>query len=98
MSAETTAETGKKFVVSVPRIVANVVHMVLLAAAMRDLRQRPAEEINGNKRMWYGIVFIQLIGPIAYFAVGRKREAAALPALESVADVADTARLAQAEA
>lgn len=50
-----------------------ILQVALLIAALRDLRQRPAEAINGNKRLWTAVVFINFIGPIAYFVFGRKR-------------------------
>jgi hypothetical protein len=50
-----------------------LVQMVLLFAALRDLRRRPEEAINGSKRLWRAAVFINLIGPIAYFWKGRRR-------------------------
>lgn len=50
-----------------------VLHMVLLTAAMLDLRRRTPEQLNGNKKLWSAIVFIQLVGPISYFLFGRKR-------------------------
>lgn len=96
MSAETTNDSGKKFVASLPRIAVNLVHMALLTLAIRDLRQRTDDEINGNKRLWYGIVFIQLVGPIAYFTIGKKREPAVLPAPAPETEVVDTARLVEA--
>jgi Phospholipase_D-nuclease N-terminal len=49
-----------------------VVQMALLLAALRDLRRRPAEQINGSKRLWTAVVFINWIGPIAYFVKGRR--------------------------
>lgn len=45
----------------------------LLAAALADIRRRPAEAINGSKRMWVGLAFVNFVGPIAYFLFGRKR-------------------------
>ena len=53
--------------------VAGLVELVLLIAALRDLRRRPADEINGSKRMWFAISFVNIIGPLAYFRFGRKR-------------------------
>lgn len=44
----------------------------LLAAALWDLAHRSAEELRGDKRMWAALVFINWIGPLAYFTVGRK--------------------------
>ncbi len=52
---------------------AGILELVLLVAALRDLRRRPAEEINGSKRMWFAISFVNIIGPLAYFGFGRKR-------------------------
>jgi hypothetical protein len=53
--------------------VGGVIQVILLAAALWDLRRRPEEEINGNRRLWMGVVFINFVGPIAYFLFGRKR-------------------------
>ncbi len=46
----------------------------LLAAALADIRRRPPSAINGSKRLWVSLAFINWIGPIAYFVFGRKRE------------------------
>ena len=54
-----------------------VLQMALLGAALRDLRRRPAEEINGRKGVWAVAAFVNFIGPIAYFLYGRKVEPAA---------------------
>ena len=53
--------------------VAGIVELVLLIAALRDLRRRPADQINGSKRMWVAISFVNIIGPLSYFRFGRKR-------------------------
>lgn len=45
----------------------------LLAAALTDLRRRPQERVNGDKRLWTAVSFISFLGPLAYFAFGRKR-------------------------
>ena len=47
--------------------------MGLLAAALWDLAHRKPEEVRGDRRMWAGLVFINWIGPIAYFAIGRRK-------------------------
>jgi hypothetical protein len=57
------------------QIVVGLVQFGLLIAALRDLRKRPAEQIRGRKKAWYFIVFIEWIGPIAYFVYGRKKAA-----------------------
>jgi hypothetical protein len=51
--------------------------LALLITALIDIRRRPADAINGSKRLWTAVVFINGIGPIAYFVVGRKRPAPA---------------------
>ena len=54
-----------------------VLQLVLLITALIDIRRRPADAINGSKRLWTAVVFINGIGPVAYFVVGRKRPAPA---------------------
>jgi hypothetical protein len=48
--------------------------LTLLAAALWDMWRRPDEEINGPRRLWTLVVFINFIGPIAYFLFGRKND------------------------
>jgi hypothetical protein len=45
----------------------------LLAAALIDLRRRPARKVRGDKRLWTAVAFVNYVGPLAYFACGRKR-------------------------
>lgn len=54
-------------------IIAGVVQVALMSAALLDLRRRPSREIRGSKHLWKRAVFVNYIGPLAYFAVGRKR-------------------------
>jgi hypothetical protein len=54
--------------------VTGVVEVVLLAATLVDLKRRPADQIRGSKRMWTALAFINIIGPIAYFTFGRRRQ------------------------
>jgi len=54
-------------------VLLGALQLVLLAAALIDIRRRPAEAINGSKRLWTIIVFVNYIGPISYFLFGRKR-------------------------
>ncbi|NTU84984.1 MAG: PLDc_N domain-containing protein [Chloroflexales bacterium] len=49
------------------------VQLSLLVAALWDIRQRPAEQINGSKGLWTALSFVSFIGPLAYFVFGRKR-------------------------
>ena len=54
--------------------VAGVVEVALLAATLVDLKRRPADQIRGSKRMWTALAFINVIGPVAYFTLGRRRQ------------------------
>jgi hypothetical protein len=49
-----------------------VAQIGLLAAALWDLAHRKADEVRGPRAMWAALVFIDVIGPIAYFTIGRK--------------------------
>ncbi len=49
-----------------------VLEVALLIAALVDIRRRPADEINGSKRIWRYAAFINFIGPVAYFTFGRR--------------------------
>ena len=46
----------------------------LLAAELVDIHRRPVEEIRGRKWLWSVAALVNFtgIGPIAYFALGRK--------------------------
>jgi hypothetical protein len=54
-------------------VAATLVQLGLLVAALADLRRRAPDQINGPKRMWVGVAFVNFAGPLAYFAFGRKR-------------------------
>jgi hypothetical protein len=64
-------------------VVLATVQIGLLAAALWDLAHRSADEVRGDRRMWAGLVFINWIGPLAYFAIGRKGGAWRLPCCAS---------------
>jgi len=49
------------------------VQLLLLAAALLDLSRRSSEELRGGKRLWVPAVFVNFVGPITYFLLGRKR-------------------------
>ncbi|MBB3037156.1 PLDc N-terminal domain-containing protein [Hoyosella altamirensis] len=49
------------------------IQLSLAVSAWADLASRPAGEVNGSKAKWAGIIAINFVGPIAYFARGRKR-------------------------
>jgi hypothetical protein len=49
-----------------------LVQFILLGVALWDLRQRSGDRINGPKKLWSLVVFINYVGPIAYLVLGRK--------------------------
>ncbi|SDE05210.1 hypothetical protein [Rhodococcus tukisamuensis] len=57
----------------VPVIVVGVVQVALTAAALLDLRHRGPDEIRGSRKAWAAASFVNFVGPIAYFALGRRR-------------------------
>jgi hypothetical protein len=52
-----------------------IVNLALVILAVRDIRRRRADEINGNRKIWRLAAFAPPVGPIAYFLFGRKRGA-----------------------
>ena len=54
-------------------VVLGIVQVALLAIAQWDIHTRPEEEIRGNKWIWTAVAFVNFIGPITYFIVGRSR-------------------------
>ncbi len=57
-----------------PSVVQEIVQMTLLVAALTDFHRRPTEDIKGSKWVWSVVALANFmsIGPIAYFAFGRK--------------------------
>ena len=47
----------------------------LKIAALIDIQRRPADQIRGPKAFWRAAMVVNLLGPLSYFAVGRKRTA-----------------------
>ena len=45
----------------------------LKVAALIDIQRRPASEIRGPKALWRAAMVVNLLGPLSYFVVGRKR-------------------------
>jgi hypothetical protein len=45
---------------------------VLIAATERDIHQRPASAVRGPKLLWRVIATQNVIGPAAYFGIGRR--------------------------
>jgi hypothetical protein len=53
---------------------AGVLQLGLTLAALIDIRRRPARRIRGGKGVWIAASFVNFVGPIAYFAFGRRRQ------------------------
>jgi hypothetical protein len=52
-----------------------VVQLGLLAAAQSDLWRRDRSRVNGPRWLWALTCFVNFIGPLAYFAFGRRGSA-----------------------
>jgi hypothetical protein len=48
------------------------IQLSLAATAWVDLARRKPEEINGSKGRWAAIIAINWVGPVLYFARGRR--------------------------
>ena len=61
--------------------VLGLIQIVLLVAALVDIMRRGDEEVTGGKRWVWILValFVNMIGPIVYFLVGRKPKAVVDP-------------------
>ena len=46
--------------------------LALQLAALRDLRHRAPEQVNGPRWAWVCATFVNFVGPGAYFLVGRR--------------------------
>jgi hypothetical protein len=49
------------------------VQLILLVVALADLWRRPPGQVNGPKPLWLAISLVNFVGPLAYFAFGRRR-------------------------
>ena len=59
-------------------IAAAIAEAILKMAVLIDIRRRPVSQIRGSKRLWIiAAVFVNSagIGPLSYFALGRRRHA-----------------------
>jgi hypothetical protein len=48
------------------------VQVSLAVSAWADLAHRPKREVDGSKLRWAGIIAINFVGPLLYFAKGRR--------------------------
>jgi hypothetical protein len=53
-------------------VVGGALEVVMTLAALRDLASRRGDEVRGPKAAWVLAFVVQPIGPIAYFAAGRR--------------------------
>jgi len=56
-------------------VAAAAAEAALKIAALIDIQRRPATQIRGPKALWRAAMAVNLLGPVSYFAVGRKRAA-----------------------
>jgi hypothetical protein len=59
---------GQRFLV----VVVSLAQITLTVAGYRDLAKRSADEVEGSKLAWGVAMLANWVGPIAYFAKGRK--------------------------
>ncbi|WP_309080602.1 PLDc N-terminal domain-containing protein [Zhihengliuella sp.] len=52
--------------------VLGVAQLALQFVVLRDIAERPAEEVNGPKAGWIAASFLNFGGPLAYLAFGRR--------------------------
>lgn len=46
--------------------------LTLFLAAILSIRRTPSERVRGSKRRWYALAFVNWVGPVAWFAAGRR--------------------------
>jgi len=61
-------------VVKAAIVVGGIVQLSLLGAALTDIKRRRPDQVNGPRWLWTGVSFINFVGPVTYFVVGRRRE------------------------
>jgi Phospholipase_D-nuclease N-terminal len=54
-------------------LAAGAAELSLKIAALVDIKRRPADRIRGPKALWRAAMVVNLLGPLSYFAFGRKR-------------------------
>jgi hypothetical protein len=56
-------------------IAAATAEATLKIVALIDIQRRPATQIRGPKALWRAAMVVNLLGPLSYFTIGRKRAA-----------------------
>jgi len=54
-------------------VAAAAAEATLKIAALIDIQRRPKSQIRGPKTLWRAAMVVNLLGPVSYFTVGRKR-------------------------
>lgn len=54
-------------------LAAATAELSLKIAALIDIKRRPADRIRGPKALWRAAMAVNLLGPLSYFVIGRKR-------------------------
>jgi hypothetical protein len=50
-----------------------IAELIITTFALRDLARRPKAQVRGPKVVWLAAFFVQPLGPLLYFRVGRRR-------------------------
>ena len=74
----TVTDAGKKWAELSDRqrkllLAAATAELSLKIAALIDIKRRPADRIRGPKALWRAAMAVNLLGPVSYFTIGRKR-------------------------
>jgi hypothetical protein len=57
--------------------VAAAVQLSLAATAWADLARRTPAEVNGSRTTWAAVIAVNVVGPLAWFRLGRRGRGAA---------------------
>ena len=49
-----------------------IAELIMTTIALRDLTRRPSRQVRGSKLLWVLALFVQPVGPLLYFLVGRR--------------------------
>ncbi|MFN8639836.1 MAG: PLDc N-terminal domain-containing protein [Dehalococcoidia bacterium] len=60
-----------------PLAIMGLIQFALLVAAQIDLLRRPDAAVRGPKWAWRAATLVNFVGPLAYFALGRREVAPA---------------------
>jgi hypothetical protein len=49
-----------------------VAQLALQAAMLWDVHRRTSDELRGSRRWWTAAAFVNVVGPVVYFTLGRR--------------------------